>query len=410
MRLSKDQQRKIFFIDQTSEQDHHMVFNASIIKILQNIYNENIDYYGIESNKNSVFELLSTEQQKIIVFHELVYSEPFKKSTVFKFINYLKKEKHRHSSFKNILKNTTQKDIIFLSITTFTSFLLFKFLKKKYSCNVVAFLHGDIDFLYNSNTSFEKLNKWAHQLIFKIQADNFYYCVINKIARELLIKDRFLNSNELLHINHPVEVANKNFKNELSKSKLCVGHIGSLEFKRKQSHLFYKLASHFDKHIKLNAISFNAIGLSTLSMQAYKNEFVNDLVGNESHDKPKYLDRTTFENELLKLHFAIFFYPTTEYVFRASGAITDAIALGIPIIALKHPYFNYLFSKGGDIGYLCDSFEDIRKVIDTLMKTDILQTDKYKQQIFNVKKLHSIFNLDYVGADLKDQLLKRKLI
>ena len=94
----------------------------------------------------------------------------------------------------------------------------------------------------------------------------------------------------------------------------------------------------------------------------------------------------------------------------SSGAITDAIALGIPIIALKHPYFNYLFSKGGDIGYLCDSFEDIRKVIDTLMKTDILQTDKYKQQIFNVKKLHSIFNLDYVGADLKDQLLKRKLI
>ena len=163
MRLSKDQQRKIFFIDQTSEQDHHMVFNASIIKILQNIYNENIDYYGIESNKNSVFELLSTEQQKIIVFHELVYSEPFKKSTVFKFINYLKKEKHRHSSFKNILKNTTQKDIIFLSITTFTSFLLFKFLKKKYSCNVVAFLHGDIDFLYNSNTSFEKLNKWLFE-------------------------------------------------------------------------------------------------------------------------------------------------------------------------------------------------------------------------------------------------------
>mgnify|MGYP000397758725 FL=1 len=52
MRLSKDQQRKIFFIDQTSEQDHHMVFNASIIKILQNIYNENIDYYGIESNQN----------------------------------------------------------------------------------------------------------------------------------------------------------------------------------------------------------------------------------------------------------------------------------------------------------------------------------------------------------------------
>ncbi|MDB9874304.1 hypothetical protein OAC97_03505 [Flavobacteriaceae bacterium] len=410
MKLSKDQQKKIFFIDQTSEQDHHMVFNASIIKILQNIYNENIDYYGIESNKKSVFELLSAEQQKTIVFHELVYSEPFKNSTVFKFINYLKKEKHRHSSFKNILKNTTQKDIIFLSITTFTSFLLFKFLKKKHSCNVVAFLHGDIDFLYNSNTSFEKLNKWAHQLIFKIQADGFYYCVLNKISKEILVKDGFLNTKELMHINHPVEVINKRLRNNFLKKTLVIGHIGSLELKRKHSHLLYKLATDFKREIKSDVISFNAIGLSTLSMLAYKNEFVNDLVGKEPSGKPKYLNRITFENELLKLHFAIFFYPTTEYVFRASGAITDAIALGIPIIALKHPYFNYLFSKGGDIGYLCDSFEDIRKVIDTLMKTDILQTDKYIQQISNVQKLHSIFNLDYVGADLEKQLLHRKLI
>ena len=189
-----------------------------------------------------------------------------------------------------------------------------------------------------------------------------------------------------------------------------IGHIGSLELKRKHSHLLYKLATDFKREIKSDVISFKAIGLSTLSMMAYKNEFVDDLLGNESSGKPKYLDRTTFENELLKLHFAIFFYPATEYVFRSSGAITDAIALGIPIIALKHPYFNYLFSKGGDIGYLCDSYEDIVKVVNKLITTNILQTDKYKQQTFNVKKLHSIFNLDYVGADLKEQLLYRKLI
>ena len=410
MRSSKDQQTKIFFIDQTSEQDHHMVFNASMIKMLQNIYKESIDYFGIESNKISVFELLSAKQIKKIVFHELIYTEPVKNTTVFKLINYLKKEKKRYLSFNNILKNSNTNDIIFLSITTFTSFLLFKFLKQKYSCKVVAFLHGDIDFLYNSNSIFEKLNKWAHQLIFKIQADNFHYCVLNKIARELLIKDGYLNAEELMHINHPVEVVNKDFENQRSKNKLYVGHIGSLEFKRKHSHLFYKLASHFDKQIKLNTISFNAIGLSTPSMIPYKNECVDDLVGNESPAQPKYLDRTTFENELLKLHFAIFFYPTTEYVFRTSGAVTDAIALGIPIIALKHPYFNYLFSQGGDIGYLCDSFEDIPKVINTLIKTNVLQSDKYKQQISNIKKLHSIFNLDYVGADLEQQLLDRKLI
>ena len=88
----------------------------SSIKILQNIYNKKIDYYGIESNKTSVFELLSAKQQKTIVFHKLIYLSPFKNTTFFKFINYLKKEKQRYSSFNKILKNSRNKDVIFLSI------------------------------------------------------------------------------------------------------------------------------------------------------------------------------------------------------------------------------------------------------------------------------------------------------
>lgn len=37
--------------------------------------------------------------------------------------------------------------------------------------------------------------------------------------------------------------------------------------------------------------------------------------------------------------------------------------MGNAIIALKNPYFKYLFDKYGAIGYLCDSVEDMKNKI-----------------------------------------------
>jgi hypothetical protein len=408
--MQNKKERKIVFIDQTSEFDHHMVFNACIIKILLNVFKSKVDYYSVSSSKQSVYQLFSIEQKDLISFYSLKYSKPIKDNILYKIYNYLKKERLRYNSFKRILNNSKDDDIIFLSITTFTSFLAFKILKKKHNQNVVTFLHGDIDFLYNSKGFLEKLNGFSHKLIFKIKARNFYFCVLNKIAKERLVFDGFLTSNELLEINHPVESKNKVKNKRGLEKQLVLGHIGSLELERKNSHLFYKLALSFYKEIDKKDIFFRAIGLSTPSMKPFKNRFVQDIVGNNSDDSPKYLDRNTYETSLLELDYALFFYPEKEYVFRASGAITDAIALQIPIITLRHPYFEYLFKIGGDIGYICESLAEVKNLITKISNQKNIHTEKYKNQVVNLKTLYQVFNIANVAEDFKNQLNSRNII
>ena len=55
----------------------------------------------------------------------------------------------------------------------------------------------------------------------------------------------------------------------------------------------------------------------------------------------------------------IMLYDTDGYQLTASGSILEAIWNLKPIIALKNDYFDYLFSKFGKMGVLCESVDDM---------------------------------------------------
>jgi hypothetical protein len=63
------------------------------------------------------------------------------------------------------------------------------------------------------------------------------------------------------------------------------------------------------------------------------------------------------------MDFCVFFYPPNSYLFTASGSLLEALAHLKPVIALHNPYFDYVFSKMGDIGYLCDTIDEMAAVI-----------------------------------------------
>ena len=178
----------LYFIDQTSEKDHHMVFNSSIIKILMLLYpNQKLTYSGINSNQESVLSLLTTAEKDRIILAPIIYSKPLNDNRFFKIINFYRKEKLRAKSIKQIFNATTTNDLVFLSITTFSSFYFFKKTKAKYPVKTIVTLHGDVDFIYNSYNYYEKLNAFFHKKIFKTKAQNFYYLLLNKIAKQRLV-------------------------------------------------------------------------------------------------------------------------------------------------------------------------------------------------------------------------------
>ena len=403
---------KIHFVDQTSERNHHMVFNASMINVLFGLApNALLFHYGIPSNQIATSSLLDEKSIENIVFKPINYSKFDSRFKLIKLFKYFEKEIIRIRMFYKLLRQTNENDLIVLSITTFTSLLGFKILKTFYKSQVWCVLHGDIDFLYFTSNWFEKFNGLVHLLFFKIKANNFNYILLNKIAKNRVVRDGYIKESEVIDINHPFKMLNDfdlGVKVLTEKTTITIGHIGSMELKRKNSHFFYFLAEKLKSKISDDLITFETIGLITPSILPYKNEWVTEIIGNSKPDKPDYLTRNEYENNISKIDFAVFFFESNQYFFRASGAVIDTIAFGIPIIALKHPFFENLFEQSGPIGYICNDVEEMEAVLNKIINKDINVINDYKMFTENIKLLSAKFEVDSIVQDISKQLVFKK--
>ncbi|GHV72036.1 hypothetical protein AGMMS49928_27070 [Spirochaetia bacterium] len=98
------------------------------------------------------------------------------------------------------------------------------------------------------------------------------------------------------------------------------------------------------------------------------------------------------------LHYGIFFYPSNSYRFGASGAVFDLLTFLKPIIAIRNPYFEYLFDKMGNIGFLCDSLDEMTIAIENIIGNN--DSELYIQQQNNIKNGLKYFSLDYLKNDM----------
>jgi hypothetical protein len=181
-------------------------------------------------------------------------------------------------------------------------------------------------------------------------------------------------------------------------SVLRLGHLGSMELRRKNSHLFYYLA---ERMKNISKVKFIALGLITHSVYDFKNDFVEEIVGNQSDRLPAYLSREKYVSELKKLNYALFFYPKDEYIMRASGAISDVFDFLVPVIALEHPYFKYFDDNFGEIGYICKNLDEMEQVILDIIENPEKAAAKRKIHIENLRKIKQKSSVEAIAAFLK---------
>jgi len=397
----------IHYIDQTSERDHHMVFNSSILKMLLDMYpGEEIVCHGILSNQESTKQLLTSEELTKIEFKSIEYSKPLSQNKFLKALNYIRKEKKRKKMFRELLESSSERDLIFLSITTFTSFAVFKKLKASFAVPTIAVLHGDLDFVYNAKTRVEKMIGASYKKVFKTHAPNFYYLILNKISKAYVVKDGYLTDEEIFEIDHPYDMDELTIPvgNVQDKERFSLGHIGSMEVERKNSHFLYILAEKFREYVVSNKLAFQVIGLITPPVLEYKNSWVEEIVGNKQADKPDYLSRQDYEAKLKALDYSLFFYDQNQYIFRASGAIIDGIAFAIPFIVLKHPIFSYIFEQAGNVGFQCENVDEMQLLIEKIAANDVTVLSQHSQQVANLIAYRKKFSVEYIATDLKCKL------
>jgi len=161
--------------------------------------------------------------------------------------------------------------------------------------------------------------------------------------------------------------------------------------------LFFKIAGEVTACKTRGAAEFILIG--HIIDEGLKQE-VTSLVKIPSPDKP--LSRDEFDEYARNIDYSIYFYKPTSYQLTASGALFDAFSYAKPIIALRNPFFEYFFEEMGDIGYLCENYDEMKAVLIGILNDKPVQ--RYQQQVANIIAERDKFSVENLGAVFKSVL------
>lgn len=92
-------------------------------------------------------------------------------------------------------------------------------------------------------------------------------------------------------------------------------------------------------------------------------------------------------------------YGVETYKLVCSGSSLDALTLLKPIIALRSSFFDVFFEQLGDVGYLCDSPEDMSALIAELIRNP--PRERYRLQVENLRKARAFFEPGVVAHEIK---------
>jgi len=101
------------------------------------------------------------------------------------------------------------------------------------------------------------------------------------------------------------------------------------------------------------------------------------------------LTREEFRRRASKLTYAVWTADPRHYALVASASFLDAISFGKPGIYLRNRYVEHYFDEMGDIGYLCDTVEEMAAVMQSILQE--FPTERYRQQIANIYRCRSRF-------------------
>ena len=112
--------------------------------------------------------------------------------------------------------------------------------------------------------------------------------------------------------------------------------------------------------------------------------------------------RALYDERAGGITYAVFPYDRSEYQFIASGAILDAFAHGIPLIALRAEIFANYFRCMGDIGYLCEDYAELLYTVRSLIAD--FPVERYELQRKAILDGRALFEPKTLGHVLRQAL------
>lgn len=264
--------------------------------------------------------------------------------------------------------------------------------------NILVIFHGVLEKLENETSSGSIGDRIFIRIFGRPFSSKIKYGVLGDSIKKNLILIRPELENRIVSIDLPY-IFSKNkldLSDPFKNGKIVFGHLG-YGHAAKGFCTFIDLAEricfYHDREKSSRFIAVGGIDQSDSRISSSK------AVAYASNTWP--VPRDKYEELLESITYAVFTYPMDSYLLRASGAVFDAISSCKPIICLRTPYFEYIFSILGDVGYICNSYSEIESLCLSLI--DSFPSDRYFDQVNTLFQSRSIFEPHSIAMQLNER-------
>lgn len=358
--------------------NRHFNFNYSFIKILLKIYKSGI-FFG-DKEQYELFLKKNLEDFKSLKNKSLNLNDSSRSlkiwrefTNIFRLINILNFQK------KNKIEN-----LYLLSISPFIYYIYKKVNKLYKNQNIYIIFHGELEGIVKKEKKIWKMNYWFKKAYFLKETSNTYYILLSKIIYNNINSEMVNNNKNFLIIDHPYEFENNFSKQKQRKNKLIIGALGVARKYQKNTHLIFKLAEDLKKYIEKGSLELRIIGKISNDIIPYLNK---DVIYS---DDCNLLNEKEYEEKIKEIDYSIYFYEKNSYKFTCSGALIDSIKFEKPMLAYKNDFFSYYFDEVGQMGYLLNSYDELKeKIIELIENKNINEYHFFQNNLKNGKEFFS---------------------
>lgn len=350
----------IYFAELFMTGGQHAAFNAAMLQVLTKSFpSQKINLFAAESHYQ---QLLAKEAAIAGTTYYPVPVVPNKSGSMgrwfSKFIN-------EFIQLMNVLIRARKQSVglvYFAFLSPFAQYVVSLYARYLLPKNqqLLITLHG-LDILQPGKAQ-KRIDRIYAKLLkkaFHLQATRKRYLVLEERVADYLVQQQHLQPSAIVQISHPYTF--KIPKPDRADTPLVFAHLGVARL-AKHSQLFFELAKRFAAEVKAGKVIFQVIGPVLPELKAHVNPFV------QYSDQETFLSQETYHQQCLRAHYAVFFYDQSNYALTSSGAVMDAIAYRIPILALRSPVFNQLLSVNSIFpGKLYDQVDVLSHAIEKLI-------------------------------------------
>ncbi|MRX67933.1 hypothetical protein SAMN06265349_105309 [Flavobacterium resistens] len=385
----------VVFAELQMQGDKHVHVNSGLLKILQKSFDKKrIDVFCDERHKIELSNYIENTDFYNFTNFKYTGEAELKKSAVLK--KTVRETLLAYKIFKYAKKEKVEL-VVFASAFPFTSILL-NFFSLLFSQKTIICLHGDIGVL---SLKRKKLTTTIYRNVIKFffltrPAKVVLLFYGKTIEEKLFNKFPNFNNRNTISIDHPYNYDTKEISDQfIQKSNvITIANIGT-GLMNKNSHLFYKLAEKQRLNVENGKVKFIQIGNVSQEVLSYSNKFV-EIINNNT-----FIPFDLFEKEVNKADFFIYFFKEDSlYDLCPSGTFFDALKYKKPIISLRNPFFEFYFKKLGNIGYLCDTVEEMSETINQIIQDN---SEKYDDQVLSLNRATKLLSNENIQKEFMDQ-------